>query len=95
MDKLKWFNGYGHLQKEIPEDCVKDCTHQGDCSADVKAWVSKLGFVVPRKLAISYLDEYGAWDDFDTVSDETLAERVLWVACGDIAEEGEWFGICY
>ncbi len=90
------FNEYGHFLGEIPAEAVDDCTVGGqDASPYVKEWIAELGFAVPRDLAVKYLAEYGAWDDLDTVSLDTIAERVFWIACGDIQESGEWYGICH
>ena len=92
-----WFRPDGELVREIPADCVEDCAHSGDCTADVEAWCARLGFTVPRDLAILWLAEFGAWDvaELTDASDDTLAERVLWLACCDIAEQGEWFGMVH
>lgn len=83
----------GYLQKSIPAECVSDCSARGDVSEPVAYWRKRLAFVVPRDLAIAYLSGFGAWDDLDTISEDTLAERCLWIACGDIKENGEWFGL--
>ena len=47
------------------------------------------------KQAIRYLREYGAWENLETDTDRELAERVLWLACCDIREQGEWFGLIH
>ncbi len=90
-----WFDENGWLLKEIPQECVDDCSHPGECAYDVKRWVDELGFEVPRRKAIEHLRGYGAWDDLEDVDDSTLAERVLWMACGDIREEGYWDGLVH
>lgn len=90
------FNEYGHFLGEIPAEAVADCTAQGDCSEACAYWQRKLGFEVPRDKAIDFLAEFGAWprvsDKYDTglvdMSDTDLAIKVLWVACGDIKENG-------
>ena len=72
FDKFGWFLG------ELPEDCVADCTTPGqDASISVAYWQNRLGFKVPRDLAIRYLKEFGAWDSLETESDTTLADRCL------------------
>ncbi len=43
----------------------------------------------------TYLGEFGAWDDLESAEIDTLANRVLWTACCDIAEQGEWGGLCH
>jgi len=87
------FDEYGNFLAEIPAHIVKACSHAGDCLADVEYWQNKLNFVCPRQLAINYLQEFGAWEDLQTVDDITINQRVLWIACGEIKESGEWFGL--
>jgi hypothetical protein len=90
------FDEYGNFSGTIPQECIKECTQPGqDASIPVSFWVRKLGFSVPRQLAEKYLEEFGAWDDLQTASDTKLAERVLWIACGDIDEDGGWFGLIH
>jgi len=96
MEATAWFDSHGWILKEIPEEAVSDCSAGGqDASPMVEHWINELGFSVPRQLAINYLREYGAWDDLKMATDETLAERVFWLACGDIAEQGEYFGLVH
>ena len=90
----KLFDQYGNFNGEIPAECVADCTTPGqDADESVTYWRTRLDFSVPRDLAIRYLKDFGAWDDLAEASDTTLAERCLWIACGDIRENGEWFGL--
>jgi hypothetical protein len=95
--KKPWFDAYGNLLKKTPKQCVEDCSHQGECFEDVKHWQEKLNFQVPRKLAIEYLREYGAWDcwELQRMDETTLAQKVLWLACCDIKENGKWFGLIH
>ncbi len=87
---------YGHLASgSFPADCIESCSASGRVDDAVEYWVSKLEFSPPRDLMESYLKEYGAWDDLQTADDDTLAQRVLWTACCDIKEQGEWMGLCH
>lgn len=91
------FNEYGHYNgPEIPSTCVEDLTAPGPADALARYWRSKLDFEVPRDLATTYLRGFGAWsvEDLAAMSDTDLTETVLWLACGDIKENGEWFGLC-
>jgi hypothetical protein len=90
--KKQLFDEYGNFLGKIPAHAVKACSHAGDCY-EVKYWQNKLNFVCPRQLAINYLQEFGAWEDLNTVDDVTINQRVLWIACCDIKETGEWFGL--
>jgi hypothetical protein len=100
------FDGNGWMKSgQFPADCIRDCSAGGSVDEAVRYWRVKLSFAPPRGLMVSYLKEYGAWDDLESsegvdcpdnalASDETLAERVLWLACVDIREQGEWLGVC-
>lgn len=95
FDECGWFVG------DLPDECVADCSASGDVTALVYLWLDRLSFVVPRSKAIAYLKEFGAWpvesDEYDKglndMTDTELAAKVLWIACGDIAEQGEWLGL--
>ena len=97
------FNAHGWMTGRIPKQAVADCSHSGDCTADVEHWRKRLQFEVPREQAIAYLREFGAWpldsDEYDKglrdMSDEELAAKVLWIACHDIAEQGDWCGLIH
>jgi len=99
----KFFDETGQFIGTLPEDCVKQCTCSGDALPDVEYWIKELDFSVPRQQAIDYLVEFGAWpldtDEWDTglndMSDRELAIKVLWIACGDIKENGEWLGLIH
>jgi len=87
------FDEFGNFLGKIPKQCVSDCSHSGDCYSDVVAWVGKLSFDVPPYLARRYLQGFGAWDDFVDCSQDVLNQRVLWIACCDIKENGDWYGV--
>lgn len=100
--ETKWFNEYGRFLGEFPEECVSDCSASGSVDASVAYWLKKLNFEVPREKTIKWLSEFGAWpevtDEYDKglndMTNTELASKVLWLACCDIKEQGEWFGIC-
>lgn len=92
------FDQYGwYIGPELPPDCVAECTRPGcDASEPCARWRKRLNFTVPRKLAENYLYEAGAWDDLATVSDDTLAERVLWLACCHASDHNDnWYGLVH
>lgn len=98
-----WFDlKYGWLQRKIPKQCVQDCARQGDCVDPCEDWVKRLpGFedsiAAVRERAEKWIQEYGAWEreEIKAFSDFDLAVRVLWIATGDIKENGEWFGLAH
>lgn len=92
------FDEYGNFHGKIPKEAVRDCSAPGqDAGEAVEHWRKKLNFEVPRQKAIQYLREFGAWpiDELNTMDDTDLAEKVLWLACGDIREHGEWHGLTH
>jgi hypothetical protein len=77
---------------QLPQECIHDCgAGSGDKSEDVEAWRRQLGFTVDREKATRCLLGYGAWDkdELAAMSDDDIAERILWIACGDF---NEWDG---
>lgn len=90
------FNDYGHyIGEELPPECVSDCSASGAVDNAVTYWRLTLNFEVPRELSQRYLIEAGIERERVTKMDnDTLAEYVLWLACCDIRENGEWFGVC-
>lgn len=98
-----WFDAkYGWIQRRIPKQCVTDCNHSGDCCDDCERWVTRLpGFERSitdcRELAERYLREFGAWErsELANMSDFDIAVKVLWTACGDLSEQGEWLGLVH
>ena len=94
FDKFGNFNGYQN-SGTFPPAVIKDCTHAGPCDEDVKFWQAKLNFECPRDLAVEYLAHSGAWtrEELGYCSALELNQRVLWFACGEINDNGEWFGL--
>lgn len=95
MSADKWFDQWGNFIGELPEQCVKDCTHPGPCDADTKFWKEQLDFDAPDEMARKWLR---GWLDY---TDEELAafthdlvvRYVLWLACCEIAEGDEFCGL--
>lgn len=98
------FDTYGNFTGTIPDECVSACTSPGSCDESVAHWRKALGFTVPREQAIKWLKEFGAWpldtDEYDQglrdMTDEELADKVLWLACGEMKDSGEpWIGLIH
>ncbi len=83
----------------FPQECIDDCGASGQADEAVEYWRKELKFVEAlepvESLARDYLREYGAWDDLDEADLETIANRILWMACGEMHEQGEWFGLVH
>ena len=77
---------------QLPKECIHDCSSSGDVSEAVSYWRKKLGFTVDRENAIECLDGYGAWsrEDMSEETDETIAERILWLASCNFSEFLTW-----
>ncbi len=87
---------YGWLASgQFPADCIESCSASGSVDDAVEYWVRKLNFTPPRNHMERYLKEFGAWDALQTADDETLAQRILWTACCEIREQGEWLGLVH
>lgn len=73
---------------QLPRECIADCSAPGPADEAVTAWRKRLGFTVDRDGAIRYLQGTGAWelDELQQADSDTLAERILWLACGDFRD---------
>ena len=78
---------------DLGELCVAECSSPGPSDVAVRHWREKIGFEVYVEEAVEYLLRYGAWeeDELREGGSEELAERVLWLACCQIAESGWWY----
>ena len=69
-----------------------DCSHSGDCEADVKRWLEdpelkkELSEISPDQLK-QELDEYGAWSEEELKSHADNLQRILWLAAGNLMDE--------
>ena len=81
----------GIQQFSVPPECVAECSRPGPCDDDARRWRAILEFSPARDDAVSYIAEYGAWDDdeLDAMSEDELAEIIVWLAVGDICAELE------
>lgn len=95
MIQTKWFDDLGVFVGELPQECILQCSAPGPCDAAVTKWREALEFSVPREKAIAYIRETGGWpaEELVLMKDKTLADIVLWIACGDMREFGEWIGL--
>lgn len=94
-DALYWAS-FNRFELRLSGQCVLDCSHSGDCMADVLAHVRQVrrqikfdGFPnkpTPDKIRAE-LAEYGAWDDFMLSCDVENFNRLVWIAANHIAED--------
>ena len=86
------YNGTSGVETvRLSQEAVDACSHSGDCAADVAYWVDKVEWLASREQLVEHLVEYGAWEDLNEVDLDTLRERALWLAAGEISEEPEHY----
>lgn len=93
MSKLVWWcAGSGRIELKLPLDGAEGCHHPGPCDDDVRE-LSRVPAVAQQLAALDpgvvrdELREYGAWDTAELANHEQNLQRLLWLACGDIADE--------
>lgn len=90
MAKVWWTSSSGRIELQIPEEAIAQCTHSGQCDADVEYWVDHVDFSrISTDIMQLELKEYGAWGDLQTVDRNTLQQRLVWIACGELADSNK------
>ena len=85
-----WFDGRDST-RQLPPECIADCSGSGDKTDNVKFWVEELNFDGPVELFKEYLDGFGAWDDEELKDHEENKQRVLWTwACNCDENPGDY-----
>ena len=87
---ITWFD-MNHLNgrestRQLPPECIADCSGSGDQTDNVKHWVEKLNFDGPVELFKEHLKEYGAWDDEQLKAHYENRIKVLWLWANDCYE---------
>lgn len=92
-----WFDSGSEFIGELPRECINACSRSGDTTQAVRYWQAVLRFEVPQEKAREWLYEFGAWsfDDLQAMSDTEVNQKVLWLACCDLSEFGEWLGLIH
>lgn len=91
----QFFAENGEFIGKLPKVCIDECTHSGSCDNEIEYWQKELNFKVPRKQGIEYLIPFGAWEKeyIDKMTDTEISRTVLWLACWEINETGDWIGL--
>lgn len=77
----QWFHARDSI-RQLPPECVADCSASGSVDAQVARWVDRLDFDGPAWLFREYLKGFGAWDAAELCDHRENRERVLWIwAC--------------
>lgn len=72
---------------ELPDDCINECSHSGQCDADVEYWKERLNLQLDPTLLSAELDEYGRWSDEELTNHEDNLLRIIWIAAENIKDE--------
>jgi hypothetical protein len=90
MYRNLWFHGRDSL-RQLPLECIGDCSGSGDRDADVSAWVDRLSFDGPAWMFREYLRQFGAWDSAELCDHNANRKRVLWTwACACAESPGTY-----
>lgn len=88
MFKNEWFEGR-NSRRQLPLECICDCSGSGDRDEDVNYWIDRLNFDGPAWLFRQYLKGFGAWDAADLCDHNENRKRVLYVwACNSAQNPG-------
>ncbi len=87
-----WFtSSSGRIELQITKKQALAGSHPGPCDADIQALSQvpairrQLNKIDAQELR-KELEGYGAWDEEELQDHAQNLQRILWLACGDIAE---------
>ena len=87
---MNWFKNRESI-RQLPQECIADCSGSGDATENFKFWVKRLEFDGPKDHFKDYLKGYGAWDDKQLEDHEENKMRVLWSwACNCFDDPGSY-----
>ena len=92
--KNLWFDGR-NARRQLPLECICDCSGAGDRGDDVSAWVDRLEFDGPAWLFRDYLKGFGCWDAADLCDHDENKKRVLWIWACNAWEDPEAYAFLY
>lgn len=86
-----WSSSSGRIELRIPKPIIRSCSHSGPCDDDIAAARRKASIrvqldAVDADTLRHELREYGAWDADDLADHDANLNRLLWIACCDLAE---------
>jgi hypothetical protein len=90
----QWFDGR-NSRRQLPLECICDCSGAGDRDDDVGRWVDRLEFDGPAWLFRDYLKGFGCWDASDLCDHDENKKRVLWIWACNAREDPEAYGFLY
>lgn len=83
---------FNRFEFELTLKQAESGSHPGPCDRDIAELlqvpeiVAQFEKIDPADIA-QELKEYGAWDEIELQDHDANRARILWIACGDIAEE--------
>lgn len=83
---------------DLPIECIQACSQSGQVYEYVHYWCQKLDLSVNTSAAKRCLKGYGAWtqEELDRLTNEEIAEKILWLACGNFADDDmDFFSLDY
>lgn len=88
----QWYSSCGRINLNIEYSDARNCSHPGPCDFDVayvmgKDYIKKQLDKIDDKDLVRHLEEYGCWETMELLDRGTNLMRLVWLACGDIAEE--------
>lgn len=90
-EKIWWSTSSGRIELELTAEDATSGSHQGPCDDDIRE-LSREPYIAEQlakldpKLLASELREWGAWTDDELADHDQNLQRVLWLACGSIAD---------
>lgn len=80
-----WFNGR-NSRRQLPGECIADCSGPGQADQAVEFWVERLQFEGPSWLIREHLKGFGAWEPAELADHKQNLARLLWLWANDCAE---------
>lgn len=86
-----WSTSSGRIELQISEDDARDGSHSGPCDDDIRVlarepYIAEQLAKIDPTLLMDELREWGAWTDDELADHDQNLQRVLWLACGSIAD---------
>jgi len=86
-----WTCGSGYIELAISRPDARSASHSGPCDDDVaelsrKPYIKRQLEACDAEKLVKTLSEYGAWDAEELADHDQNLQRILWLACGDIAD---------
>jgi hypothetical protein len=87
-----WTDLSGRIELQITKNQAASCSHAGQCDLDVKILgmhpkILKQLIKLHPSVVSACLAEYGAWNEEELSDHDQNLDRLLWIACCDIAEQ--------